>query len=563
LTGETPDKSDRVEQLGRYVQRMMGRLQQSKAKALRSLVPASLGGLVNRAGAMEAHLFTVRTRPDGYCSGSLRYSSSDRSYKDLKRFPLKFLTSDVQERLLADQAVIVTSKSSQLGGPLIEEVFTKTGCGAYYLCPVLLSGRLTGMLGVAATNREVFDSQICRLLRQGGVILYWGLRMIRRESKHRRRFREWKAITAKACDLTLTLNAARMIVRAEAPGRTKATRQLAGHPITELVDSPFHVELARTIDRSLRNNVVHMVSFRLSTGEAESRWFTARIDPVHPSTGEVTLYLTDNHEDQSRQEEIRRLQDQVRETEKQRLIGKMNTEFAHQLTQPMQSIRTRCNMLQRQVTHGRDTRENTLRVLEEMEKTIQHSKDITTSIRSFVQDRRLQIDTVAVDDLLAQAFMLASPLARDNGAFLIFPQQETGLDVTADTVQTTHVMLNLIVNAIEACRDAKTEDPKIEVRAELTSESVLEILVSDNGPGLPEERQKELFQEFQSDKIGGMGIGLTISRDICKAQRGELTASNNQDGPGCTFRFTLLLSGGSDNDTVEMKPIRFPDIGPE
>jgi C4-dicarboxylate-specific signal transduction histidine kinase len=210
------------------------------------------------------------------------------------------------------------------------------------------------------------------------------------------------------------------------------------------------------------------------------------------------------------------------------------------------------------LTQGRDTRENTIRVLDEIEKTIQHSKDITTSIQSFVQDRRLQTTTVAVDDLLAQAFMLASPLARDHGAQLVFPQEGSELDVQADRVQTTHVILNLIVNAIEACRDAERDEPRIEVRTEPRGNDLLAVLVSDNGPGLPEARQKELFQEFQSDKIGGMGIGLTISRDICKAQQGELTASNNSDGSGCTFCFTLPLPGGNQNDTGEMDPIRFP-----
>jgi len=558
LSGESTDASDAIERLGRYVQRMMGRLQKARTRTLRSVVPAALSGLSERANAVEAHLFTVRTQSDGYSTGSLRYSSSGGKYSDLRRFPLQFLTTEVQERLQANQAVIITLPSSQVGGPLIEKIFSKTGCGVYYLCPLQFGGRLKGMLGVAAEDRDVFDSGICRLLRQGGVILYWGLQMIRRESKQRRRFREWKSIAAKACDLTLTLNESRMIVHAEAPGRTTSMRHLTGHPVTELVDYPFHTELARAIDRSQRDNVVHVISFRLSTGTAESRWYTARIDPDQTNAGGVILYLTDNHEDQSRQEEIRRLQTRVRETERQRLIGKMNTEFAHQLTQPMQSIRTQCNMLHRQVTQKRDTRETTLRVLDEVDKTIQHNKDITTSIRLFVQERRLQIDLVPIDDLLAQAFMLASPLARDHGALLVFPLEGSGLKVLADMVQTTHVMLNLIVNAVEACRDAGTPDPRIEVRTEPRGDSLLSVVVRDNGPGLPEDRQKELFREFQSDKIGGMGIGLTISRDICKAQHGELTASNNSDGPGCTFCFTLQLSGGTDNDTVEISPTGYP-----
>jgi len=76
-------------------------------------------------------------------------------------------------------------------------------------------------------------------------------------------------------------------------------RHLLGRKITELVDLAFHAELQRVMDQSLRNRVIHMVNFRLSTGDASSRWYAARIDPVQSNRDSITLYLTDNHDRRS------------------------------------------------------------------------------------------------------------------------------------------------------------------------------------------------------------------------------------------------------------------------
>lgn len=218
----------------------------------------------------------------------------------------------------------------------------------------------------------------------------------------------------------------------------------------------------------------------------------------------------------------------------------------------MQSIRTRVNTLERQVQQNRDSRDNTLRVLGLIEETIEHSKDITASIRLFVQEVRLEVVPVALDELLSRAFMLASPLARDHGAILDFPMEDSGLEVLADPVQTSHVLLNLLLNAVEACRDANVEDSRVTVSVEIRDSGRLAVIVRDNGSGLPPERVNKLFQEFKSTKVGGMGVGLTISRDICEAQNGELSAFNNPDGPGCSFWFTLRRSGSSDGDTIDI-----------
>ena len=235
----------------------------------------------------------------------------------------------------------------------------------------------------------------------------------------------------------------------------------------------------------------------------------------------------------------------------------MNTEFAHQLTQPMQAMMTYCNTLQRRIKADTATPEDSLRRLENIETAIDHSAAIISRIRDFVRERRLTITTVSFQKLIDLAILLVSPTAQDLNAVLCVPETEIDIEVEADATQTAHILVNLIVNALEACRASNITNPRIEIMVHTLNTRQVAISVKDNGPGLPIDRINNLFKEFRSDKQGGVGIGLTMSRDICRAQRGDLKATNNSDGPGCTFRFTLPRSVFDGSDTAEMRPLQF------
>lgn len=556
-TGSGRRSSSPEDRLGRYAYRIMSRLQGSRLRLLKTVVPNALRGIATRAGATEAHLFQIHTTVDGYRTGSLRYSSSTRRLQALERFPIQLMSEQLRSCLLEDQSVIVKTENPRLGGPLIEGILQQTHCNAYLLCPLIVQKQLKGILGVAAKDVQALSPSVRRLIKFNGMSLFWAIRNTRREARHRRRFREWKQIADQACDLAFTIDCDRVIQRAIKPGQVQSLQRLEGRSIKELVEPPFHAELLTAIERAVRKAAVRTCNFRMNTGEGESRWYAARIEPLQIAPQHIMLYLTDNHEDQSRQEQVRALEKQLRRSERLRLLGKMSTEFAHQLTQPMQAMLTYCNSLQKRIELGCDTREDSLRRLDSIEAAIEHSDTIIHRIREFVREGRLTIATVLLEDLLNMAILLVSPTAQDLNAVLIAPESGTQVEVQADATQTAHILVNLIVNALEACRDAETKDPKIEIIVSSYDERWVAVSVKDNGPGLPQDRIEDLFGEFRSEKKGGVGIGLSMSRDICRAQRGDLVAVNNTDGPGCTFCFTLPKTDFGGSDTVEIK-LRHP-----
>ena len=114
------------------------------------------------------------------------------------------------------------------------------------------------------------------------------------------------------------------------------------------------------------------------------------------------------------------------------------------------------------------------------------------------------------------------------------------LPILGDRIQLQQVILNLVVNGIDAMRDTPSENRIISIRTSRV-ENFAELSVSDRGPGIPEDKLKEVFEPFFTSKAEGMGMGLSIARTIVEAHNGRIWAEN-QIGGGAVFRVSLPLA---------------------
>jgi signal transduction histidine kinase len=112
--------------------------------------------------------------------------------------------------------------------------------------------------------------------------------------------------------------------------------------------------------------------------------------------------------------------------------------------------------------------------------------------------------------------------------------------IKGDRVQLQQVLLNLIVNAIEEMSNKPAAERRIKVGT-ARRDKVAEIIVSDNGSGIPADKLDQIFRPFSSTKPSGMGIGLSIARTIVEAHHGRIRAENREEG-GATFYVSLPLS---------------------
>jgi len=141
--------------------------------------------------------------------------------------------------------------------------------------------------------------------------------------------------------------------------------------------------------------------------------------------------------------------------------------------------------------------------------------DVTTLLRSDAAARQVKLD-VDIRDRLPKAL--------------------------GDRVQLQQVLLNLIINGMDALEGVPSEDRSVRVTASRKDPHDAEICVSDTGHGIPLDEIERIFDPFVSTKPQGIGMGLSISRSIVEAHSGRLWAENNDGGRGASFRFTVPVA---------------------
>src|SRR5262249_6468736 len=131
------------------------------------------------------------------------------------------------------------------------------------------------------------------------------------------------------------------------------------------------------------------------------------------------------------------------------------------------------------------------------------------------------------------------------------PELAAGLPAVAgDRIQLQQVLLNLVMNGIEAMSGIKGRTPELILRTDRSADGVV-AMVSDCGIGIEPDRLEQVFKPFHTTKSAGMGIGLAVSRSIVEAHGGRLWAERNQ-GPGATFKFALPAFGTEDQYTQRL-----------
>jgi len=221
-------------------------------------------------------------------------------------------------------------------------------------------------------------------------------------------------------------------------------------------------------------------------------------------------------------------------------MGEMASGIAHQLNQPLATILLDAEIAARKLQRGQEIRkEDLLEVFRRVADESHRAGQIIRRMRDYVKKATPNRSTLDVSELVDEVFeLLRSDLWHADISFN--SHVEPGLpNVLADRVQVQQLLLNLMRNAIEAMEHCPSGPRELTVRVR-TKNHAVETTVTDSGPGLPEGRADHLFETFYSTKLGGMGMGLSISRSIVEIHGGRIWARQNPH-QGATFAFTLPI----------------------
>ncbi len=224
-------------------------------------------------------------------------------------------------------------------------------------------------------------------------------------------------------------------------------------------------------------------------------------------------------------------------------LGEMASGIAHELNQPLTSISMSARACVRMLDSRQTAMESCLDVMEKIADEAQRAGEIIRQVRHFIRKELPERQPVRVSDMLREVLLMIRADVRQANVQVRSELDPAADWVVAQDIQIEQVMLNLMLNAIEAMAEMAPCVRRLSITSELKSPDRVEISVSDTGPGLSEEVKQRLFKPFVTTKPQGLGLGLSISSGIIDAHDSTLMVESEL-GKGAKFRFALPLHKG-------------------
>jgi signal transduction histidine kinase len=224
------------------------------------------------------------------------------------------------------------------------------------------------------------------------------------------------------------------------------------------------------------------------------------------------------------------------------LAGELTASIAHEIAQPLSAILNNVETAELILKQSRNAvdADALAPILADIKRDDLRANDVVNRLRALLRKRELKLEPMDINSLVASAVML---IRADAGHRLVQLRTELEPDlppVAADPVHLQQVMLNLLVNAMDAMSKTPPPARSLYVRTRLRAGSAVEITVRDNGHGIDPSHAGRLFESFFTTKEGGMGLGLSIARSIVQAHGGAIWAERARGG-GSVFSFRLPL----------------------
>ena len=304
-----------------------------------------------------------------------------------------------------------------------------------------------------------------------------------------------------------------------------------------------HPHISALVTRSVAQGLTMQAEFRIIRTDGECRYILGIGDPVS-SGDEVHEYfgtITDITAQRQSEDAARVAQAELARVSRATTVGQLTSSIAHEINQPLMSIVSNAGASLRWLNRSPIPVDNVRVGLEEIISEGQRAGEVIRSLQSLTRRQEPVFERIDLHFLLRHIMTLSrSELARRQIAV------EYALDahnsfIYGDSVQIQQVLLNLVMNAVEAMADIDSR-PRVLTLSTLT-QNPQEVIcqIADTGSGMSAEVQGRLFESFYTTKAQGMGMGLTISYAIIERHKGKLTAKSRLPF-GSVFAFTLPVS---------------------
>ncbi len=243
----------------------------------------------------------------------------------------------------------------------------------------------------------------------------------------------------------------------------------------------------------------------------------------------------------------------------------LSSSISHELNQPLAAILSNASAARILIDAKPPDLDQIREILADICRDDQRASEIIHHLRSLLRkgdDADLQVSDL--NDTVQEVGKIAAAEATKRGVRLTLAPAREALPVRGDNIHLQQVILNLVLNSIDALEGCDPNDRNVTVRASRSGTSAVELKVSDTGKGIPEADLTRIFETFFTTKPEGTGLGLPIARTIIEGYGGTLRAENGVGG-GAMFSFTLPLAdelpSGARPDAVHVPVVRPANAG--
>jgi PAS domain S-box-containing protein len=324
--------------------------------------------------------------------------------------------------------------------------------------------------------------------------------------------------------------------------------QYCGRSLEELknwaIDGTIHHQdlphLAAVFTNAIASGVRYEIEARVRRFDGEYRWFAIRGVPVRDSSDRIVRWyalLTDIEDRTRALERLQEMQSDFAHMNRVSMMGELAASLAHEITQPIAAARNNAraaqNFLDMRPPDLGEVKEAIACVVGDVDR----AGEITDRIRGHIRKGPPRMEHFDLNAAISEVIVLAHSVILRNRVSVQTRLAEGLFPVEGDRVQLQQVVLNLILNAVEAIGSVDVGARDLSISSEEDRTGVL-VAVRDSGPGIDRAHLERVFEAFYTTKSAGVGMGLAICRSIIDAHGGRLWAEANEPR-GAVLRFTL------------------------
>jgi len=298
--------------------------------------------------------------------------------------------------------------------------------------------------------------------------------------------------------------------------------------------------IAELFKRAMADGIPFQHELRMRRFDGEYRWFDNRGVPIRDDSGRIArwyILLTDIEDRTRALAQLEQMQSDFAHMNRVSMMGELAASLSHEITQPIASARNNAraaqNFLDMQPPDLGEVREALSCVVGDTDR----AGDMIDRIRDHMKNAPPRKGQFDLNEAINEVIVLGRSAIIKNGVWVQTRLSEGLFPVHGDRVQLQQVVLNLLLNAVEAMGSVEAKPRDLLISTEQDHRGVL-VAVRDSGPGLDPSHLERVFDAFYTTKSSGMGMGLSICRSIIEAHEGRLWAEANEPR-GAIFQFTL------------------------